>query len=293
MTAINKYCHDIQASLPHITMQTILNTSGTTITLTSHKSNPLECMQSGEWLIVREGIETTETDILVNSLNDISQVPLTKQILREWREKLFNSYQLAFFIVAFNKITGCLIFANDDLARLPVYLYHNEKTLIISREFTLVRHLIQNIQPDRLISALYLMFVYAPGYGTPYKEIDTLGCSTVGCYNSQSGTLIMSSDPACRLPAANYRGSKKSFLRDLASSFLVSNQQCLNHREAVLGLSGGYDSRAVAVALLLNNENFRSVTYKDTDDTASKDIDSSWKLAQFLKLKHSIITLIP
>ncbi|MDD2230264.1 MAG: asparagine synthase-related protein [Candidatus Cloacimonetes bacterium] len=291
LDAIKKYQRQLASALPHISSNNILESPELLINLTSHNSNPLCYEQIGSWTFVWEGIEIPDFELVALSLNALPFDNLSANVLREWRDKLFANNFSAFFFAAYNHESRLIVLANDDLARLPVYVYHQNGVLYISREYSLLRLLTPTLQPDKEILALYLLFGYAPGFGSPFREIDTLKCSTAACYNLANDTSVTTSDLTRRLPVIVKQGSKKARLTELKTIFEKATELCLNNRPGVLALSGGYDSRSVAAALLNNKSKFCSATYQDTDNTAGRDVSSACRLAQHLNIAHSNLKL--
>ncbi len=293
LTACEEFKSSFNEVLPHINCQLLYHNENTIIYETNYEYYDQHYEELGEWQISWEGIDHINFESIIKTLNQFTDQEISGESLRAWRDSTFCNCTSGFFFLAHHPKTGIVVFANDDLARFPVYIYHNNGEFFIGREYSLLRLLTKELKPDKLLIALYLLFRYAPGHGSPYKEIDTLECSSLGVYIPNSDKLLILSDLTKRMPSEYYNGDEKTILNDLKDSFVEATDKSLNGRTGLLSLSGGKDSRAVAAALLLSKKPFIGVTHLDADKISKEDVNIAIKLAEHLDFSHEVIELSP
>ncbi len=294
LDAIEEFQSRLKQTLPHISCEILYHNEDTIIHQTTYKNYEFYYHKVGNWLISLEGMRNNiDFEGITNSINLFNSREISKEEIQSWRDKTFNQCKTDFFFLACNLETGTVVFANDDLARMPVYLFHQKGTFIISREYPMVKNLNKDLIPDKLFLALYLIFRYVPGQGTPYKEINTLENSSTGVYYPESDSLKVISDTSKRMPLESFHGNRKQFLTSLKDSFVYATDECLGERKGLLAFSGGHDSRCVAAALKLTHKPFVAATFVNDDISSRNDIKSTRELAAMLDIEHREIDLSP
>jgi len=294
LDSIEEYQSSLKQILPHISCEILFHNDDTIIHQTTYRNYEFYYQQSGNWLITFEGRkDDVDFGSMVESLNLFYSRDISTKAMQEWRDKTFKLCKTDFFFLACNLETGTVVFANDDLARMPVYFFHQKGTFIISREYPLVRNLNKELIPDRLLLALYLLFKYIPGQGTPYEEIRTLDNSSIGVYYPASDSLTLISDISRRMPLESFNGDRKQRLNDLKDSFVSATDECLGDRRGLLAFSGGHDSRCVAAALKLTQKPFISATFVNDDISSRNDMKCARQLAEILNMEHKVLNLAP
>jgi len=293
-TAIEEFQKRLKQTLTHISCEILFRDEDTIIHQTTYKNYEFYYQQAGNWLITLEGMRNNiDFELITNSINLFNSREISREEMKGWRDKTFNQCKTDFFFLACNLETGTVVFANDDLARMPVYFYHQNGTFIISREYPLVKSLNKDLIPDKLFLALYLLFRYVPGQDTPYKEINTLENSSIGVYYPESDSLKVISDTSRRMPLESFHGDRKQFLTNLKDSFVYATDECLGERKGLLAFSGGHDSRCVASALKLTNKPFVAATFVNDDISSRNDMKSARELAKMLDIEHKELNLSP
>lgn len=292
-----KACEEFKSNfnevLPHINCQILYHNDDTILYETNYEYYDQKYQELEDWQISWEGIDHIDFVSIVKTLNIFTQQEISGESLRRWRDSTFCNCTSGFFFLAHHPKTGTVVFANDDLARFPVYIYHNNCEFFIGREYSLLRFFTKEIKPDKLLISLYLLFRYAPGHGSPFQEINTLECSSIGIYTPKFDNLIILSDLKKRMPLEYYNGDKKTILNDLGNIFIDATDKCLNGRPGLLALSGGYDSRAVAAALFLTKKSFSAVTRSNADGTTNKELKIAKRLSEEIGFSHKIVKLKP
>lgn len=289
-----KACEEFKSNfnevLPHINCQLLYKNKNTIIYETNYEYYDQHYQEIDDWQISWEGIDHINLESIVKTLDLFTHQEISGQTLRAWRDNTFCNCTSGFFFLAHHPITGTVVFANDDLARFPVYIYHNNGEFFIGREYSLLRFFTKELKPDKLLVALYLIFRYAAGHGSPYNEIDTLVGSSIGLYNN-SDKLIILSDPARRLPLNYYNGKEQDIINILKEVLINATDKCLNNKNGLLGLTGGYDSRTVASSLIHTKKPFFCVTRLDIDKTTYRDIKPAIKLSKYLDIPQEVIKI--
>ncbi len=192
----------------------------------------------------------------------------------------------AFFLLAVNATTGEIAYANDALARLPVYICQLEGGLALGRDIGILLDAFAELTPEPKYLALNQIFGYVPGRGSFYSQIDTLSGASFGHWDPASRKLSQSASPELRFVVPRPGENRQERLREVAEAF---SQACLGlyaRRSPVLALSGGYDSRAILAALAAKGVKPVSATYSDAENTAGDDVRIAAKLAVALGLEH-------
>ncbi|WP_254535839.1 asparagine synthase-related protein [Halomarina litorea] len=171
------------------------------------------------------------------------------------------------FVIAVQPPDGDLRVLNDPLCRLPLYRATVGERTVVSRELTFVREWLSNVgepvELDRLGVAQTLLFGYTLGTRTVFEGVSELDPATCLTFDGDVRTdslyehaFEQSTEPAS-VDAAGRR---------LARKFA---EACRNRADipgrAVLSLSGGLDSRAVAAGYDAAGVPFSAATFVDED----------------------------
>jgi asparagine synthase (glutamine-hydrolysing) len=208
------------------------------------------------------------TPYFFNAIEDKSSPPKP----RENNEKLVNwllKTDGEFILYALNKKTKDFAIMNDALGRLPFYYHKNVHLgLIISRDLQFTSQFIQSANDDkfdRMAIAQYLLFGYPLGKRTLLANVSRV----------QPGSLLRISDINNQfnidiLHSFNFDSRKNAghdIKRDAATLVSLFSEACKcrtnvneNKKKNLVSLSGGLDSRCVALAFKNNNIPCSAVT---------------------------------
>ncbi|PKN73671.1 MAG: hypothetical protein CVU50_02860 [Candidatus Cloacimonetes bacterium HGW-Cloacimonetes-3] len=290
--ALVKLTESSMTAFPHITCEQNSITPQIHTITTTHAGYRVHTHQTGDWHILYENQHENALPAGIAALlNGLGEKPISAEGLQQLRKTHLEGLQGAFLLVAINRKTQHVAFANDSLARLPVYVLHTQGTFALGRDISIVKSAAPALNLNPLYLALNLIFAYVPGRGSFYDEIDTLKCGTLGVYDIASDKLSITNEPNLRFPEIDYSGKRKERLEELTDSFHEATQHISSKDENILALSGGFDSRAVIASLQMQNIPYEAVTYKDAENTASDDVTIATKIAQAVKCKHRIITM--
>lgn len=251
----------------------------------------MDCIY-GNWQVYLEMQGVSSLPAGFTTLLDVlgDDTPVLPDLTQTWNRHLAQ-YPGSFFFVAINPIKGIMVFANDALARLPVYINHRRGRLDLCRDISLIRGAAEKLTADPLNMAMFQMLTYVPGRGTPHAEIDTIKGGTLAVYNWALDELKLISQPALRFAEPDYRGTPKTRLPELIDIFDASLRSCQSDLPRVLSLSGGFDSRCVAASLLRQNIPFDSYTYLDAERAASDEVLIARQLAAVSGFPHRVLEL--
>lgn len=168
------------------------------------------------------------------------------------------------FVVAFqDRRSRDVVIFNDLLGRLPLYVHRTNSSLILSRDVSLVLRAIGRPNFDRLGTAEYLLYGYPLGPRTLFSGVERVAAATAICVRRQARQITISEmnvpsvtpDPPLAKEMVRNRAQEVAFAFVQACAARVHKAE-----HAVLGLSGGLDSRSVAAALSGNHLPFLAVT---------------------------------
>ena len=224
-------------------------------------------------------------------LDVLAEAPEGESELKSlWRKHLAR-YTGSFFLLAIHPESGRLVFANDALARLPVYLYRKGGSFALGRDISLIRAAAPSLSFNPLYLALFQMLGYIPGHGTYFNEIDTLLGGTLGVYDWGKDQLRMADQPELRIIEPRYGGSQQSRAEELAEAFDRSVASCKSPLPRVVSLSGGFDSRCVSASLHRQCIPFGAFTYIDPDGRASDEVTIANQVVAALGCEHRLMKL--
>ena len=294
LNIIDLHLHKFGATFPHMQFTNLMPCQEGMLTISQHLGYQVYTESYKGWQIFHELqdkiiITQALTDILElvennsNSLGDIQD---------SWNSYL-HSISDSFFLLAINADLHKIIFANDALARLPIYYTHQKDCFILGRDISWVKAISNQLTLNPLFMALYLSHSYVPGRGTFYEEIDTLASGTFAIYDWLTDNLQMTSQPDLRFIEPVKGRSDKKWLNELVETFMAV---CVSYRTKlpqILSLSGGMDSRCVAGALQRNNSNYELISYLDANQDAKDDVLIASQIAELYNKPLNVIQLSP
>ncbi len=183
-----------------------------------------------------------------------------------------------------------LIF-NDALGRLSLYYFQDEKNFLISRDIGIINNFISKKEIDENSFSEYLLFMYPLSNRTLIKNI----------YKAFPGTIFEYKNKKLKIQKIiewNFEEKDdkeyKILLNNLYESFIdgIKNRtKKFKNFKIMLGLSGGFDSRAVFLGLKKINSDFYPVTFIDPDKKHFKDYIISKKIAEIEKKELKIFEI--
>lgn len=196
-----------------------------------------------------------------------------------------------FYIYLVDLISNVLHVYGDHLNRLPLYYGRNGTQWMVSRDiYHLTRFHSSTI--DRLNLAEYLVLNYNLEERTLFSGIYSLQINRLLRVNMSTGDMASLAREAYHVLPAESTILKLSdkVLDGIVDSFVLS---CKNRCgvKNVLSLSGGMDSRSLAVGLKRAGLSYSAVTFEDEDGTATNDVIIAEEIARTLELDWTKIQL--
>jgi len=279
----------------HTYHQTVL-LDGNTVFLaaTQHEKYPVTTAESNELFICIEGLIYGKPEAVINrELERLANSIFMngggyKNEIVRW---LFET-DGDFLVFMLHKPTGEIRIMNNALGRLPLYYHSSDRTLIVSREPRFIIGLLGDVQFDRDAISHYLLFGYALGNRTIFRNIFQLEPASVIRAGGSTGIRIENvhrhNFENVERKSIGGTGIKQHAraLVDLLEG--ACRNRCDSTDNTILALSGGLDSRMVASCLTAINCEFQSITYRDMHyipqhevriaERVAKALRSDWKL---------------
>ena len=165
----------------HYRQQVLLQENFSFLGFTGYEEYPLASFENERYLIYLEGkIYNKRGPGLNRELCDLAEEIFGRQpgsfkVLADW---LLNA-DGDFVVVLLEKSSHDFAIFNDALGRLPLYCFHDDNRLILSREVSFAAGLVPGRKLDRTAIAQYLWLGYPLGERTLIRDIERLGPSTL------------------------------------------------------------------------------------------------------------------
>ena len=190
-----------------------------------------------------------------------------------------------FVIYSYDKINRNWAIYGDILAKLPMY-YADDKTFILSRDLHFVRNFSTASSLDRQSLAEFMLFGYILQGRTWFQGIRKIPPATLVRISGESGNIRMTP-----LRQFNYERKKHRFRSASNNAKQLAElwaQACKNLAASgplsVLRLSGGYDSRAIAVGLKQSGVRFLTESFLEKDHQNQLDYETARQVAEMLEV---------
>ncbi|KPK77945.1 MAG: hypothetical protein AMJ79_01505 [Phycisphaerae bacterium SM23_30] len=198
-----------------------------------------------------------------------------------------------FIVFCWNKLSGQIALFNDVLGRLPLYYYHTESEVAVSRNLKFLADAIKKRQYDMMSMAQYLLIGYCPHHRTLLKNIYRL--SPAGLLEIDGKRSRCSIKNVHVFNFENKPHQSKSTRENASELARLMGQGVKNRAESsaknILSLSGGLDSRTVGAALYAQKIPFEAATFIDYEKARQLDIDCARDIAKILDCEHAIVPL--
>ncbi len=250
-------------------IDTLYESNNLKIVFSHYDGYPYNFWENDNYCVLIEGmIYNYDENIIKEKIDEIANKIIMNydynSLLREFIDLSDGDY----IIQIFDKCNYKYIVFNDILGRLPLYYYHNDSLVIISREIKTILKFIPKIKFNKIGIVENLMFEYNLGNKTLFEKIFRLNPSEV---IKVSINKISEID----FKTKNRFWNKEKSLENLTEIFLKSTEnrvKKLQEKEykIIADLSGGYDSRVVIGALSKFNKNVNYFTYEYIQDESKE-----------------------
>ena len=218
---------------------------------------------------------------------------LASDRLLQWTSNTDGDFIVFMFDKEFNKIA----IVSDPLGLLPLYIYHQNNCLVVSREIRLIINLIGKKDINKAALAEYLLFGYTLGQNTLLKNIYRIKPASLLKVNLNNFELNYLTYDFFNFDNNNhyYGQSIEENVNELASLFIEAckNRGGFEGYTNLLSLSGGLDSRLVAAGLEINKIPFQGITFLSHNKTESLDAIIAEQVANFFDINWKLFQLSP
>ena len=276
--------------------EVFLQNNHTILGYTGYDGYPIRSYEDDTYFAILEGmiynVPTKEVDSFISNI--VSQKRHSGILIDNIENFLLNS-DGEFVIIIYDKLNEDLIIVNDALGRLPLYYTKGNQKFILSREVKFVTEFMTQVNFDKLAIAEYLLFGYPLGKRTLIKDIKRLEPGVLVEYNINSGSLRIKKVHTWNFEDKFSKGKgAREYADDLVELFRNATRcraKSLPNFKNLVSLSGGLDSRAVAVALRDVDPELTAVTYLDYEGKAQNDVNVARELAHKLGVDWELIEL--
>ena len=263
---------------------------------TRYDEYPLKSWKWNNCVIIQEGLIYNKSISEINSV--ISNIVLQNRkssISPLNLKKFLIDSDGEYIIIIYDKLINEIIVINDVLGRLPLYYFINDDQFILSREIKFITKFIESGNLDKKGMAEYLLFGYPLGKRTLVKNVHRLDPGVIVKYNLPSCRLAID-----RLHIWNLQNKMseikhiQKYADDLVTQFrsaIKSRVDLLDGFRNLISLSGGLDSRAVAISLNEVDPKLSAVTFLDPEQKNSKDADYAQKISKRFHIDWKLIEL--
>lgn len=196
----------------------------------------------------------------------------------------------SFISVIFNKDEGNILQFNDSLGRLPLYYHLSDGCFIASRELKLVAHFMPEPELNKTSFAEYLSFGCSLQEHTLVKGVSRLPYSSVvyGENIEDEHRFVIERYWDVNMDRRNHN---LVYNRETAQNvYELFKESCINIKDTfspnniVLSLTGGIDSRAVAMSMKEIGADLSTVCFMDIQGYFQDDIEVSKRVADVLNI---------
>lgn len=217
---------------------------------------------------------------------------LTDALINLWNSEAnsadyFWSLDGEFVIFLVSKTTDRVIFINDFLGRLPVYM-HNGSTFILSRDLLTLNKLKGYMEFDPSGIYQYLRLGFPLGKRTLYQGVERVRYKSV--LQIHGGNVEKELGPEWNIHGKE--PASPQIVYELYQCFRSAvKTRAESGGEIGLSLSGGLDSRAILGALEKEKSNYELHTFHYSNPIIDRDLQASQKLAELYGRKLNQVHL--
>ncbi len=270
----------------------LLKTKNLFIAGTKYENYPLDFLRNDEFKVILEGkIYNKSVDQINKEINSIIRKIGDKVALKMSVLKFISETDGDYLLLIYDSKKEMLFLFNDLLGRLPFYFTLWKSNIIISREIRFLSNILENRDYDKIGIAQSLLFGYPLGERTFIENFNRVPPASLIFISLKSGEWENS-----RLYNFNFEIKEHSNLSmqkctdELIDLLTESCKARLSpNAKNVLSLSGGLDSRALAIILKSTMLDFSTATYLGYKEFADKDAVGAEEIARRLNLKWELI----
>jgi len=268
--------------------ETILDSGHCFVGCTRHALYPVARFEDAEFLMVLEGALFGKDEAMVERevrrVADLafSTDPADRDRIADWLSRIDGE----FLLFLLHKPSQVIAVVNDSLALLPFFFYHTADGLVASRELGFVQRLIPEKRCDPLGLAYLLLIRFCPGGRMPFSGVRRLGPGTLLVARPDTPDVEVTALYEWNFDHAEHEARSLEENGARLTELLI--EACRNRVDKtgglpnVLALSGGLDSRLVAVGLKAISAPCHAVSFVTADGLGLSDAQVAGQLADLL-----------
>ena len=264
---------------------------------TAYLDYPIKKIETEDYILIIEGKiynkddQAVESGLLELARHLSSGGDEAVSTVREWVLETDGDY----LILIRDKGQGKLFLFNDLLGRLPLYYFQNGGWCLISRDVTFCNVLSRQVTGDRLGIAEYLLFGFPLGGRTLVENLSRLAPATMISIETSSPAITLT--PLIVFNFDDKAQDGKSIDRiaeELKELFIAACRSRGARGEEgpnIVALSGGLDSRAVALGLRASGVDFEAASFMDEAGEREPDVTLAEQVAAKLGVNWKLFNL--
>jgi len=256
---------------------------------------PINVYENSRFLTCVEGIIYNKKNSTIQE--DIYQISeeifISDDNARESITKWLLDSDGDYIVVVLDKISKKIAVINDALGRLPAYFYRDDERFFLSRETKFITALSERNTFDKTGIVEYLLFGHPLGERTLLEGVLRLQPATSIIIDPIMHHTKIESVYSYNFD--NKKNKEKNLidnvdrLKTLLVESCMNRANCIDNCQNVVSLSGGFDSRVVAVALETSGIQYSGATFllkeQEIDARIAKRVASilkniDWKLLE-------------
>lgn len=263
------------------------------ISSTRYPEYPVQKREVGRHTFLIEGkFYNKLIDTLVKEIAKIFESSSDEIKIKQNLKNYFQHIDGDYVLVIISDAKKVYVF-NDFLARLPIYIYTDNSSVIISREARFILNLQNEIKYNKIGLGECLLFGYPLGEKTFFTGIRRIKPATLISIDLNTGNVDESI-------LSDYNFEEKSNINldeaDLIDNLINLFNAAVTNRTSgenpnILSLSGGLDSRAILSSLHQQNINFTASTYKGYNPVSENDSRVAEQIAQKLNISWNLVEI--
>ena len=243
------------------------------VVCTRYPEYPIRILDNKKFWVCIEGKFYGKDDLKIeDEIFDLIEIIFSTNLTADDDKKKIASWLLDtdgdFVLYALNKSNNDFIIMNDLLGRLPLYYTcRNGSELIVSREIQLLFLWLQKYNDDgnnldRMGIAQFLLFSHTLGTRTLLKNVTRLEPASLLVISNGNSRIKLHNLHVFNFEDKKYADqSIKKNVKELVPLFLEACRNRVDDKARnTIFLSGGFDSRAIAMSLSENNIPYYAIT---------------------------------
>lgn len=232
--------------------ESVIDTNSLRLMMDVNPNYPYAVIKKDDYIIAMEGMiynlsnAQLEQQLLVIA-TACHQPETANKLIRVFQESNHGEY----IITIVNPAKNAVVVFNDFFGRLPLFFYHDHKTLIFTRDMKHILHLVPSIKIDRFGLTNYILFNYQLDSRTLFQGVSQFEYKQI-VYATlvEQQVLVKIYKEELDLNLTSPYKDRKTCIQTLSEQLHESVRTCYNKAsekkyKIISDLSGGLDSRTI------------------------------------------------